>query len=112
MARAVPTARAAELLKITWDEADGIKQRAVRRGLARRQIAGLEYVCVDEKAVGRGQDYVTVVTGVVGGIFVAAVWRADVALAVHRDGRIRRVGWGGVTEVDLRGYERVTVTSD
>jgi len=60
-------ARAAELLKITWDEADGIKQRAVRRGLARRQIAGLEYVCVDEKAVGRGQDYVTVVTGVVGG---------------------------------------------
>jgi len=64
---ACSTARAAELLKITWDEADGIKQRAVRRGLARRQIAGLEYVCVDEKAVGRGQDYVTVVTGVVGG---------------------------------------------
>jgi len=64
---ACPTARAAELLKITWDEADGIKQRAVRRGLARRQIAGLEYVCVDEKGVGRGQDYVTVVTGVVGG---------------------------------------------
>jgi len=64
---ACPTARAAALLKITWDEADGIKQRAVRRGLARRQIVGLEYVCVDEKAVGRGQDYVTVVTGVVGG---------------------------------------------
>jgi transposase len=64
---ACPTARAAELLNISWDEADGIKQRAVCRGLARRQIIGLEYVCVDEKAVGRGQDYVTVVTGVVGG---------------------------------------------
>lgn len=64
---ACPTARAAELLRITWDEADGIKQRAVRRGLARRQIVGLKYVCVDEKAVGRGQDYVTVVTGLVGG---------------------------------------------
>ena len=62
-----PTARAGELLRISWDEADGIKQRAVRRGLARRQIIGLEYVCVDEKAVGRGQDYVTVVTGVIGG---------------------------------------------
>ena len=36
---ACPTARAAELLKISWDEADGIKQRAVRRGLARRQIS-------------------------------------------------------------------------
>ena len=64
---ACPTARASELLKISWDEADGIKQRAVRRGVARRQVSGLEYVCVDEKAVGRGQDYVTVVTGVVGG---------------------------------------------
>jgi transposase len=64
---ACPTARASELLKITWDEADGIKQRAVRRGLARRQITGLKYVCVDEKAVGRGQDYVTVVTGVLAG---------------------------------------------
>lgn len=64
---ACTAARAAELLGISWDEADGIKQRAVRRGLARRQIAGLTYVCVDEKAVGRGQDYVTVVTGVVEG---------------------------------------------
>jgi len=64
---ACSTARASQLLKITWDEADGIKQRAVRRGLARRQIIGLEYVCVDEKAVGRGQDYVTVVTGVLAG---------------------------------------------
>ena len=54
-------------LKITWDEADGIKQRAVRRGLARRQLADLHYVCVDEKAVGHGHDYVTIVTGVVAG---------------------------------------------
>jgi len=59
--------RASKLLGISWEEADGIKQRAVRRGLARRQIDGLEYVCVDEKAVGRGHDYVTVVTGVIGG---------------------------------------------
>ena len=64
---ACPAARAAELLGISWDEADGIKQRAVRRGLARRILVGLEYVCVDEKAVGRGHDYVTVVTGVIGG---------------------------------------------
>ena len=64
---ACSAARAAELLDISWDEADGIKQRAVRRGLARRQINGLEYVCVDEKAVGHGQDYVTVVTGVIAG---------------------------------------------
>jgi transposase len=64
---ACPTARAGELLRISWDEADGIKQRAVRRGIARRQIRDLEYVCVDEKAVGQGHDYVTVVTGVMTG---------------------------------------------
>jgi len=64
---ACPAARAAELLNVSWDQADGIKQRAVRRGLARRQLSGLEYVCVDEKAVGRGHDYVTIVTGVMGG---------------------------------------------
>ena len=64
---ACPAARAGELLRISWDEADGIKQRAVRRGLARREIVGLKYVCVDEKAVGSGQDYVTIVTGVISG---------------------------------------------
>jgi len=64
---ACPAARASELLGISWDQADGIKQRAVRRGIARRQISDLRYVCVDEKAVGRGHDYVTVVTGVIGG---------------------------------------------
>jgi transposase len=64
---ACSAARAGELLGISWDQADGIKQRAVRRGLARREISALKYVCVDEKAVGRGHDYVTVVTGVMAG---------------------------------------------
>jgi transposase len=65
--QACSASKAGELLKISWDEADGIKQRAVRRGLARREVVDLEYVCVDEKAVGRGHDYVTIVTGVVVG---------------------------------------------
>jgi transposase len=59
---ACSTKRAAELLRISWDEADGIKQRAVARGLARRADEPVRRVCVDEKAVGRGQDYVTVVS--------------------------------------------------
>lgn len=57
--------KAAELLDISWDQADGIKQRAVRRGLATQSLEGLEYVCVDEKCVGCGHDYVTVVTGLI-----------------------------------------------
>ena len=56
---------AGDILGITWDEADGIKQQAVRRGLAKRELTGAEYVCVDEKSVGHGHDYVTIVTGVI-----------------------------------------------
>lgn len=65
--QACTASKAGALLDISWDEADGIKQRAVRRGLARRQLDGLEYVCVDEKAVGLGHDYVTIVTGLIAG---------------------------------------------
>ena len=64
---ACPAAKAAQLLDVTWDQIDGIKQRAVMRGLAKRAIEGVEYLCVDEKAVGHGHDYVTVVTGIVDG---------------------------------------------
>ncbi len=56
------TSKACELLRISWDQADGIKQRAVDRGLARRKDEPFRRVCVDEKAVGVGQTYVTIVS--------------------------------------------------
>lgn len=49
-------------LNITWDEADGIKQRAISRGLKRRNIGELKQLCVDEKAVGWGHEYVTIIS--------------------------------------------------
>jgi transposase len=52
---------ACEILRISWDEADGIKQRAVARGLRRKQAQPVKRLGVDEKSAGRGQDYVTVV---------------------------------------------------
>ena len=55
---------ACELLGISWEEADGIKQRAVDRGLARKTSAAPRRVCVDEKSFGRGHDYVTLVLAV------------------------------------------------
>jgi transposase len=60
--RECSTAAACQHLRISWDEADGIKQRAIDRGLQRRQIGPLKRVCVDEKAVGWGQQYVTIVS--------------------------------------------------
>ncbi len=50
-----------EGLRISWDEADGIKQRAVARGLLRKQTQPVRRLGVDEKSAGRGQNYVTVV---------------------------------------------------
>jgi transposase len=52
----------AERLGLSWDEADGIMQRAVRRGLERRAPQLPAHLSVDEKAFRRGQDYVTIVS--------------------------------------------------
>jgi transposase len=58
---------ACQILRISWDEADGIKQRAVKRGLAHKGQQVPAQVCVDEKGVGHGQNYVTVVARVESG---------------------------------------------
>jgi transposase len=53
---------AARLLRLSWDEAWHLMDRAVARGLAARPIAVPAHLGVDEKAAGRGQDYITVVS--------------------------------------------------
>lgn len=55
------TKAACEMLRISWHEADGIKQRAIDRGLRRRERQPLRRLCIDEKAVGWGHSYVTIV---------------------------------------------------
>jgi transposase len=55
---------ACRLLRISWDEADAIKQRAIRRGLERKPARVNRHLCVDEKSVARGQQYLTIVARV------------------------------------------------
>jgi transposase len=52
---------AAGLLRITWDEAWGIKERAVARGLSRRTQDVVTRLGVDEKAIAKRHRYLTVV---------------------------------------------------
>jgi transposase len=52
---------AVRLLRITWDEGWGIKGRAVKRGLARRQQDAVARLGVDEKAIAKRHRYLTVV---------------------------------------------------
>lgn len=54
--------RAAELLGLGWDAMHSIIERAVERGLERRELEGIRHVGVDEKSFGRGHDYVSVMT--------------------------------------------------
>ena len=46
---------AAELLSLSWDELQTIMERAVERGLERRELEGLRHVGMDEKSFGKGQ---------------------------------------------------------
>lgn len=53
---------AAALLGLTWECVQRIMDRAVERGLERREATPIKHVGIDEKSFGRGQDYITVLT--------------------------------------------------
>jgi transposase len=50
--QAMPTEKASERLGLSWDQLDGIKQRAVQRGLLRRESTVMKHLGVDEKHAG------------------------------------------------------------
>jgi transposase len=52
----------AKQLRLSWDEADGIQQRAVSRGLKRRQLEVPRYAGIDETSYQKRHEYVTVVS--------------------------------------------------
>jgi transposase len=56
--------KAATLLGLSWDAVHKIIERAVARGLERRQLEGIEHLGMDEKSFGKGHDYVSVMTDI------------------------------------------------
>jgi len=56
-ARSVEEAR--KLLGLNWHQVEAIKQRAVARGLARRDEEAIVYVGIDEKQFRRGHSYIS-----------------------------------------------------
>jgi len=48
---------------LSWNAVDGIMQRAVERGLSRREALFPTHIGVDETAFKKRHDYVTVVSG-------------------------------------------------
>lgn len=52
----------ARQMRLSWDQIDGVMQRAVARGLKRRVFGPLARLCVDETSFQKRHEYVTVVT--------------------------------------------------
>ena len=56
-----PISVVAENFKMSWDEADGIMQRAVARGLSRRKQYKVRNMGIDETSYQKRHEYVTIV---------------------------------------------------
>ncbi|MEI7881900.1 MAG: ISL3 family transposase, partial [bacterium] len=94
---------ACEILGISWDEADGIKQRAVKRGVARKIPKVMPRLCVDEKGMGHGHDYMTI---------VAQAEAGQTTVEYVGEGREREsldAFWEGLMAEQLAGVEAIAM---
>ena len=57
---------ASSLLGLSWDALQTIMDRAVERGLDRREATPIPYLGLDEKSFGKGHDYITVLADIDG----------------------------------------------
>ncbi|MCX7025258.1 MAG: ISL3 family transposase [Spirochaetes bacterium] len=64
------TKAVSDRMKISWDETWGIMERAVRRGLARRDAAPIEELAIDETSFQKRHEYVTVLVDRKNGVIV------------------------------------------
>lgn len=60
--REASTAAVARLMDLSWSAVDSIMQRAVARGLKRREASAPQRLCVDETSFRKRHQYVTVVS--------------------------------------------------
>lgn len=58
---------AAGLVGLGVDQVDGVMRRAVKRGLERRAAEPMKYLGMDEKSIGRGHRYATMLNDLEGG---------------------------------------------
>lgn len=65
--------KARELLRLGWDAVQRIMERAVERGLARRDKDNITSVGMDEKSFRRGHDYISLLNDLDGGRVIEVV---------------------------------------
>lgn len=91
----------ARLMSLSWDQIDGIMQRAVARGLKRRAFGPMARLCVDETSFQKRHEYVTVVTDPGTG---SVVYVADGRKQASLDGF-----WASLTPEQLAAIEVVAM---
>jgi len=102
MLQGMTTEAACRRMAISWDEADGIKQRAVRRGLERQRPRIMKHLLVDEKHAGR-KLWLTVVS-------CADKGKAHVVYVKEgRDQAALDAFWHSLTEEQLAGIESIAM---
>jgi transposase len=91
----------ADRMGLSWDEVHGIMQRAVNRGLKRREAEAIPYIGVDEKSFRKRHRYVTVVSDING----------SRVLYVSEDRKQTSLDrfWGTLTEEQLDSIEGVAM---
>jgi transposase len=86
-------AGAASILAISWDEAHHIMERAVARGLLRREVRAPKHMGIDEKALAKGHRYATLVNDLSRGIVI------DVAEGRTKESLYRSLGAFSLNEL-------------
>jgi transposase len=99
--REATTSAVARRLGLTWDQVDGVMQRAVRRGLALRPLSVPRHLGVDETSFQRRHEYVTVVADLGSGVVHhVADGKGKEALAAY---------YQGFNRSELAGVETVAM---
>jgi len=88
-------------LHLSWDEVHAIQERAVARGLARREAETIRHLGVDEKAFTRGHRYFTLVNDL---DRPRVLYVAEERTQASLDGF-----WSGLTEAQLNAVEAVAM---
>lgn len=88
-------------LSVSWDQIDGIMDRAVVRGLQRRQIGIIRYIGIDEKAVKKGHKYFTIVSDLESG---TVLW-----IGRDRKKETLKPFWNALSSEQLNGIEGIAM---
>lgn len=73
------------MMNMSWNSVDGIMQRAVKRGLSRREKLSPRHLCVDEVSFQKRHEYVTVVSDEHGCVIYVADDRSGESLTTFYD---------------------------